>query len=89
VAEGVVIGLIGVAGEGAVDAAAPHVQGGVLDEVGVARVVQGSGGGLGQAELFVGLAEGQQAGIGGGLSGGGLDDDGGGEEIQGLLPGRL
>src|SRR5205807_475885 len=76
-------------GEDAVDARADHFEEGVLDEVGIAGVVEDVGEGLGESEALIELPEGEQAGIAGELSGGGFDEEGQVAEIEGGLPGRL
>jgi len=57
-AAGGVVVLVRVAGQDAVDAAADHLQEGVLGEVGVARVVQGVSESPGASDVFVELADG-------------------------------
>jgi hypothetical protein len=59
VAEGVMVILVLVAGQDAVDAGPDHLQERVLGEVGVARVVQRRGEPSGQADAFVELPQGQ------------------------------
>ena len=49
--------LVGVAGENAVNAGADHLQNRMLDEIGVAGIVEDSGESVRQAELFIELAE--------------------------------
>jgi hypothetical protein len=58
-AEGVVVVLVLVAGQDAVDAGPDHLQEGVLRQLGVAGVVQGAGKGSGQTDGFIELADGQ------------------------------
>src|SRR5262249_2563861 len=86
-AEGVVIVLVLVAGEDAVDAGADHLPVGVLGEVGVAGVVQGVGEGAGETDTFVELADGEQPGVAGELARRRLDDERRAEEVQDLWPG--
>src|SRR5262249_33149758 len=85
-AQGVVVILVLVGGQDAVDAAADHLQEGVRGEVGVAWIRQGGSEGLGKGELLIELAQGQQAGVAGEGGAGRLNDDGRAEEIEGLLP---
>src|SRR5262249_13509314 len=86
-AEGVVVVLVRVAGEDAVGPGANHLQEGVIDQVGVAGVVQGVGEGPGKSDALVELADGEQPGITGELTGRGFDDDRRAEEIEVLWPG--
>ena len=58
VSEGVVVILVGVAGEDTEDAGANHLEGGVVDEVGIAGIIEGGGEVTGQAELIIELTEG-------------------------------
>src|SRR5262245_13367740 len=58
-AEGIVVILVRVAGQDAVDAGADHLQEAVLGEARVAGVVEGVGEGLGQNDAVVELAEGE------------------------------
>jgi hypothetical protein len=74
-AEGVVVVLVLVTGEDAVDPGPDHLQKGVLREVGVAAVVQGVGEGPGEPDSLVELADGQQSGVTGQLALGRLDDE--------------
>jgi hypothetical protein len=64
-----VVVLVLVTSQDAVDTAADHLPEGVLGEVGVAGIVQGIGKGLGQADPFIELADGEQPGIAGELPG--------------------
>src|SRR6266545_4477325 len=64
-AQGVVVVLVLVAGEDAVDAAANHLQEGVFGEVGV---VEGVGEGPGEPDALIRLADGEQAGVAGELA---------------------
>src|SRR5262249_43902310 len=68
VAEGVVVVLVKVAGQDAVDAGPDHLQEALLGQVGVAGVGQGIGEGPGQADLLVELADGEQPGSAGQLA---------------------
>jgi hypothetical protein len=82
-AQGVVVVLIFVAGEDAVEAGTEHFEDGVLDEPGVAGVVEGGSKVPGEAELFVELADREQPGIAAETGIAGLDDDGAvGEKIE-------
>ena len=62
-AEGVVVVLVRVAGEDAVDTGPDHFQEGVLGEVGVAGVVQCFGEGLGEPDALVELPDGEQPSV--------------------------
>jgi hypothetical protein len=57
-AEGVVVVLVRVAGQDAVDAGPDHLQERVLGEVGVAGVVEGAGEGPGEPDAPIELADG-------------------------------
>jgi hypothetical protein len=85
--QGVVVLLILVATQDAVDADADHLHEGVLDGVGVLRVIEGLGTGPGQADALVELADGEQPGVTGELTLRRLDDEWCAEEIQDLRPG--
>ncbi len=74
--ERVVVVLVFVAGEDSEDAHTDHVGEGVLDELGVARVVQGLGELLGKSDALVELAQGQQPGVRGEGGVGRLDVNG-------------
>jgi hypothetical protein len=87
-AEGVVVVLVRVAGQDAVDPRADHLQEGVRGEAGVARVVQGVGDGPGQADTLVERADGEQAGVPGERAWRRLDDKRGDEKVVDLWPGR-
>jgi hypothetical protein len=76
-----------VAGQDAVDPGADHLQEGVLHEVGVAGVVEGSGEGPGEPEALVELADGQQPGVAGQLVRRRLDDERRAEKVEDLWPG--
>ena len=52
-----------VAGEDAEDAHADHVGEGVLDEVGIAGIVEGLGELLGESDALVELTQGQRPGV--------------------------
>ena len=52
-AEGIVVVLVLVVGEDAVDAGADHFQEGVVDLVGIAAVVEGGGEGMGQTDVGI------------------------------------
>jgi hypothetical protein len=86
-AEGVVVVLVFVAGQDAVDAGPDHLQEGVVGEVGVAGVVEGVGEGPGETDALVELAEGEHSGVAGELTRGGLDDQRRAEKVQDLGPG--
>jgi hypothetical protein len=75
VTEGVVVVLVLVACEDALDAATDHLQEAVLCEVRVAGVIEGFGKGPRQADALVELADGEQPGITGELTLGWLDDE--------------
>jgi hypothetical protein len=66
-----VVVLALVAGEGAVDPGADHLQKGVLGQVRVAGVVEGAGVGPRQADALVELADGEQPGVAGEWAGDG------------------
>jgi hypothetical protein len=75
VAEGIVVVLVLVASQDAVDAGTDHLQERVLGQVRVAGIVEGCGEGPGQADALVELAEGEQPGVAGELARRRLDDD--------------
>ena len=76
------VGLI-MAGEDAVEAGTEHFEDGVLDEPGVAGIVEGGSQLLGEAKLFVELADREQSGIAAEIGIAGLNDDGAvGEKIE-------
>src|SRR5262249_61024416 len=77
--EGIVVVLVFVASEDAVQAGAEHLLAGVLDQAGV---VQGGGELRGEAEAFIELADREQAGVGGQQGRGGGDRDGKGGKSQ-------
>ncbi len=85
-AEGIVIVLVFVAGQDAVNAKADHLQEAVLGQVGIAGVVQGPGEDSGQPDALVELPDGEQAGIAGQLAGRQLDDERRAEEVEDLGP---
>jgi hypothetical protein len=87
VAECVVVVLVLVAGQDAVDARPDHLQEGVLGQVGVTGVIQGLGKGPGQADALVKLADGEQSGVAGELARRRLDDEWRAEEVEDLGPG--
>jgi hypothetical protein len=87
-AERVVVVLVRVAGQGAVDAGPNHLQDGVLGEGGVAGVAERIGEGPGQADLLGELADGEQPGVPGALARRRLDDQRGAEKVVDLWPGR-
>ena len=90
VAEHVVVVLVGVVGQDAVDPHADHFQKGMRARLGVAGVVEGGGKLSGQAELLVQLPDRQQPRVAGQLSLLRLDDNGLTiEEIERHLPIRL
>jgi hypothetical protein len=86
VAEGVVVVLVFVAGQDAVDATANHLQEGMLREVGVAGVVEGVGEGPGPADALVELTDGEQPGVAGELARRRLDEERRAEEVEDLCP---
>ena len=86
-AQGVMVVLVRVAGQDAVDPAADHLQEGVLGQVGVAGIIEGRGEGPGEPDALVELADGEQPGVAGELAGRRLDDERRGEEVQDLRPG--
>src|SRR5262245_57046800 len=55
-AEGIVVVLVLVVAEDAVDAGADHVQEGVVDLVGIAAIVAGGGESMGQTDVVIELA---------------------------------
>src|SRR5262249_24928266 len=71
----------------AVDAAANHLREGVLDEFGVAGVVEGVGEGQGEPGAIVELAEGEQPGVAGELTCRQLDHERRAEEVKDVGPG--
>jgi hypothetical protein len=85
-AQGVVVILVLVVGQDAVDAAAHHLQEGMLREAGGAGVVEGGGEGLGESDAVVELADGQQTGVTGKLARRGLDHERRAEEVEDLGP---
>jgi hypothetical protein len=64
-AEGVVVVLVRIADQDAIDAGADHLQEDVFGESGVAGVVEGLGDGPGQADTLVERADGEQSGVAG------------------------
>jgi hypothetical protein len=68
VAEGVVVVLVRVAGQDAVNARADHLQKAVLTEVGVTGVVEGVSEGSGEPDALVELTEGEQPCVAGELA---------------------
>lgn len=81
--------LVRVVGEDAVHAGANHLQSGVLDKLGIARVVEDGGEGSGEPKGFIELAEGKEPGIAGELPSGGFEDHRGAEESERFLPDSL
>src|SRR5262249_23746912 len=73
--QGIVVILVLVAGEDAVQAGAEHLQARVLNQAGVAGVVDGRGELGGEAEALIELADGEQPGIGGEQGRGGSNGD--------------
>ena len=67
--EGVVVVLVRVAGQDAVDPGPDHLPEGVLGPLGVAGVVEGVGEGPGEPEALVELADGEQPRVAGKLTG--------------------
>src|SRR5262249_43050448 len=84
--EGVVVVLVLVAGEDAVDPGANHLPEGGRGEVGVAGVVEGVGEGPGEPDAFVELPEGKESGVAGELARRRLDNDRNAEEVEDLRP---
>ena len=80
--------LVRVAGQDAVDARPDHLQEGVFGEAGVAGVPEGVGEGPGEPDALVELADREQPGVAGELTGRWLDNDRRAEEIEALWPGR-
>jgi hypothetical protein len=74
-AEGVVVVLVLVAGQDAVDAGPDQLQEGVLGEVRVAGAVQGVAEGPGEPDAVIELADRQQPGVAGELARRRLDDE--------------
>ena len=74
--ERVVVVLVFVTGEDAEDAHTDHVDEGVVDEIGIAGIVEGLGELVGQADAMVELPQRQQSGVRGQGGVGGLDMDG-------------
>jgi hypothetical protein len=83
-AEGVVVVLVRVAGEDAVDAGADHLPEGVLGEAGGAGVVEDFGEGPGQADALGELADREQPGVAGERAWRLLDDNRG-RKSRGLV----
>jgi hypothetical protein len=86
VAEGVVVVLVRVAGQDAVDAGSDHLQEGVLGQVGVAGVVQGASVGPGEPNALVELADGEHTVIILHMFMYRVDDERRAEKIQALGP---
>ena len=86
-AEGVVVVLVLVASEDAVDPGPDHLQEGVFGQVGVAGVVEGGGEGTSEPDVLVELAEGQQPCVAGQLARRRLEDERRAEEVEDLWPG--
>ena len=74
-AQRVVVVLVLVAGQDAVNARPDHLQERVLGEVRVTRIVQGRGEGPGEPDALIELADGEQPGVAGQLTGRRLDDE--------------
>jgi hypothetical protein len=81
-AKGIVVVLVLVVGEDAVDAGADHVQEGVVDLVGIAADVEGGGESMGQANVVIELAHREGARIAGKSRLRRLDEDGQAKEIE-------
>jgi len=75
-AEDVMVVLVFITGQNAVQTGAHHAEEGMLNQLGVAPIVQGGGELGGEADAFIELAPRQQAGITGKLCGRGLDHQG-------------
>ena len=86
-AEGVVVVLVLVAGEDAIDPGPDHLQEAVLGQVGIAAVVQAVGQGPGEPDVLVELADREQPGIAGELAGRRFDDERRAEKVEDLGPG--
>jgi hypothetical protein len=86
VAEGVVVVLVLVASQDAVDTTANHLQERVLGQIRVAGVVEGPGEGQGESDALVELADGQQPSIAGELTRRQFDDEWRAEEVEDLRP---
>ena len=88
-AEGIVVVLVLVVGEYAVDAGADHVQEGVVDLVRIAAVVEGGGEGMGQTDVGIELAHREGSRIAGKSRSRRLDEDGQAKEIEAVSLDRL
>jgi hypothetical protein len=88
-AEGIVVVLVLVVGEDAVDAGADHVQEGVVDLVRIAAVVEGGGEGMGQTDVGIELAHREGSRIAGKSRSRRLDEDGQAKEIEAVSLDRL
>jgi hypothetical protein len=88
-AEGIVVVLVHVVGEDAVDADAAHVQEDVVDLVGIAAVVEGGGEGMGQTDVGIELAHREGSRIAGKSRSRRLDEDGQAKEIEAVSLDRL
>jgi hypothetical protein len=86
-AQGVVVVLVRVAGQDAVDAGPDHLHEGVLGEAGVAGVVQGVGEGPGEPDALIEPADREQPGVAGQLARRRLDDQRRAEKVPDLGPG--
>jgi hypothetical protein len=86
-AKGVVVVVVLIAGQDAVDARADHLQERVLGKVRVAGVVEGFGKGPRQADALVESADGEQPGVAGESARRRLDDELRAEEVKDLGPG--
>jgi hypothetical protein len=84
--EGVMVVLVLVSSEDALGARPDHLQERMFGEIWVAGVIEGLGKSMGQADVLVKLAEGQQPGITGELAVRQLDDDRRTEEVEALRP---
>ena len=70
------------AGEDAEDTGADHLQEAVLDEIGIAAVVEGAGEGSGESDALVELAGGEQPGVARELTGRWRDGGRSTEEVE-------
>jgi hypothetical protein len=86
--EGVVVALVLVAGEHAVDPGPDHLREGGFGQVGVAGAVEGAGVGPRQADALVELADREQSGVTGPLARGRLDHERCAKEMEDLRPGE-
>ena len=88
-AEGILVVLVLVVGEDAVDAGADHVQEGVVDLVGIAADIEGCGESMGQTDVGIELAHQEGSRIAGTSRSRRLDEDGQAKEIEAVSLDRL